>query len=1105
MRSAQVSAHAVRGWLMTRSTLSLRAKLTLAVLLLSLGCIWILTYLVTDRLQDEFAAVLANQQLASATYAASEIEQRVHDRFAKLAAAAAKITPQLLANPRKLHALLVENAELQNLFGIAVMVVSRDGDVIARYPDDLAQAGKSIKDLEYFVDAMTTGRPSIGKARIGKVTNKPGVAFAVPIRSASGEIIGVLAGFSSLSDPTLFGQIQRENVGKAGYMAVGDARFRLVVAISDPTRTVLQPFPKPGVNVILDRAVAGYTGSGITMNSLGRETLSSSAQIGGTPWFVQAVLPTEVAFAPSRAIAGRAYLIAQGASLVIGLMVWLLVLRLFKPLASATTLIRRMADGQERLRLLPIAKRDEVGDLLNACNIFYMQRLEADVERRRLNRALRLLSDGSVAVVRAKDERDLMDATCRLVVESGGYLMAWIGSPEQDADKSVRVLARSGREAAYLDRVRVSWDGDREIGRGPTGTAIRTGTTQVNQNSLSSPLMEPWRESMIRAGFKASVALALKTSTQQFGALTIYSAEAEAFTANEVRLLDELASNVAFGIQALRARRELDHYQQHLETLVAERTAETEALNIELAARAREAESATQAKTIFLANMSHEIRTPLHVIIGLGHLLRRDAEAPVQRQRLEELCASSDHLLAIINDILDLSKVESNEMIVDHTDFRLDTLVQDVVRMIAGQARDKGLDLVVDVAPELRRLELNGDPLRLGQVLINLCSNAVKFTDSGTVRLQIVVKAESATGVTLHFRVEDSGIGIAVADQARLFQPFTQIDGSSTRERGGTGLGLAISQRMVALMGGMIKLESRLGSGSMFSFDLVLPRAERAVPEAAIAPNGTWPTGARILLAEDLPLSQEIIFEMLEDLDCVVDLAANGVEAVACAQEYDYDLIFLDMQMPNMDGLSAARAIRAMPRHADTPLIALTANAFARDRRACLEAGMNGHIGKPVTPATLAAALGQWIGNRSALDRAEVVGADELDRTLNSIPRVATGARWRRSPERLADYRRQLDSFATTYRDSMATLRHHLVAGDHRAAQCVAHDLKGIAGLMGLDLIASLAHRIEEGLRAGADESTIMPVVKQCADELTRLSAAVLTPPVTPTESLEGL
>jgi signal transduction histidine kinase/CheY-like chemotaxis protein/HPt (histidine-containing phosphotransfer) domain-containing protein len=1090
---------------MTRPALSLRTKLTLVVLLLSLGCIWLLTYLITARLQDDFAAVLAKQQLASVNYAAAEIEQRVHDRFDKLEAAAAKITPLLMADQRKLQALLSESVDLQSLFGIAIMVISRDGDPILRHPADLAQPSDSLRDLEYFQDVMTTGKPSIGKPRIGKVTKKPGVAFAVPIRGTAGEIVGVLAGFSSLSDPSLFGQIQRENVGEAGWMAVSDDRFRLIVAISDPKRTVLQPFPKPGVNLMLDRFAAGYAGSGVSINSQGREVLTSARHVPGTPWFVQAVLPTEVAFAPTRAMSDRAYAIALGGSLVISLMVWLFVWQLFNPLEATTKLIRRMADGQEPVRLLPIVKHDEVGDLQIACNIFYQHRLMAATEQRRLNRALRLLSDCSVAVVRAKDERELMDAICRLIVESGGYLMAWIGLPEQDDDKSVRVVARSGQEAGYLDGIRISWDGAQEIGRGPTGTAVRTGITQVNQNSQSSPLMEPWRERMLKVGYKSSVALALKTPTHLIGALTIYSAKAEAFTTNEVSLLDELATNVAFGIQALRARSELDHYWEHLETLVAERTAEIAALNIELAARAGEAESATQAKSIFLANMSHEIRTPLHVIIGLGHLLLRDVESPAQRQRLDDLCASSDHLLAIINDILDLSKIEANELVVDHTDFRLDTLVRDVVRMIAGQAQDKGLTLAVDVAPELRRLELNGDPLRLEQVLINLCNNAVKFTDSGTVRLQVVFKAESAAGVALHFRVEDTGVGIAAADQAKLFKPFTQVDSSSTRKRGGTGLGLAIAQRMVVLMGSTIGLDSRLGSGSIFSFDLVLPRAEGAVPEAVVASNGTKPVGARVLLAEDLPLSQEILFEMLEDLDCVVDLAADGEEAVACAQEYRYDLIFLDMQMPNMDGLSAARAIRAMPKHADTPIIALTANVFARDRRACMDAGMNGHIGKPVTSATLAAALGQWIGNWSVPDRKVVAEEDELGRALDRIPGLAIGSLWRRSPERLANFRRQLDSFATTYRDSMTTLRRHLVADELSAAQCVAHDLKGIAGLMGLDLIASLAHRIEEGLRAGADESVIIPVVDQCADELTRLGAAILALPIALTESWGGL
>ncbi len=1081
---------------MTLPSLSLKIRLTLVVLLLSLGSIWLSTYLITAHLQDDFAKVLADQQLSSVGYAAAEIEQRVRDRFEILEATAEKITAPLLAEPGKLRVFLAERAELQRLFGIAVMVISREGEPIARHPHDLVQAGNSPKDFEYFQDAIATGKPSIGKPRVGKVTNKPGVAFAVPIHGAAGQIVGVLAGFSSLADPTLFGQIQRETVGEPGWIAVADRRFRLVVAISDPKRTVLQPFPEPGVNQMLDKFASGYAGSGISVNSQGREVLNSAQHIPGTSWFVQTVLPTEVAFRPSRAMASSAYAIALTGSLLISLVVWLYIRRGFKPLLETTTLIRRMADGQEPLRVLPIGHRDEVGELLTAFNILYEQRLEADAEQRRLNRALRLLGDCNMVVVRATEEGELMHAVCRLIVESGGYRMAWVGAAEQDAVKSVRLVACSGDAGGYLDGIRISWDGALEIGRGPTGTAIRTGITQVNQNSLNSPQMEPWRPAMLKVGYQSSVALPLKTLTEMLGALTIYSAEPEAFTASEVLLLEELASNVAFGIQALRARGELDHYQQHLETLVAERTAETAALNTELAARAGEAESATQAKSVFLAHMSHEIRTPLHVIIGLGHLLRRDIDNPTQRQRLDDLCASSDHLLAIINNILDLSKIDSHEMVVDRSDFRLDALVSDVVRMVEAQALEKGLTLAVDIAPELNGAELNGDPLRLGQVLINLCSNAVKFTDQGTVRLSITAMAEGAAGVTLRFRVEDSGIGIAAADQAKLFQPFTQVDSSSTRKRGGTGLGLAISQRMVALMGGIIQIDSHLGTGSTFSFDLVLPRATNSVPEATVAASGAKLVGARILLAEDIPLSQEILLEMLEDLGCVVDVAADGIEAVASVRAYSYDLVLLDMQMPNMDGLTAARAIRAIPGHRDTPIIALTANAFAKDRRACLDAGMNGHIGKPVTPATLATVLAQWIPSLTIPGNGTPAYESDLSHALDKIPGLTVGASWRRSPERLAHYCGQLNVFAKMYGNSMTALRAHLQAGDHGAAQAVAHDLKGIAGLMGLDRIASLAHRIEQGLRTGADESAIGQLAGRCADELTSLAAALLTLPV---------
>jgi CheY-like chemotaxis protein/anti-sigma regulatory factor (Ser/Thr protein kinase) len=293
-------------------------------------------------------------------------------------------------------------------------------------------------------------------------------------------------------------------------------------------------------------------------------------------------------------------------------------------------------------------------------------------------------------------------------------------------------------------------------------------------------------------------------------------------------------------------------------------------------------------------------------------------------------------------------------------------------------------------------MRLHGDPLRLAQVLINLCGNAVKFTDRGGVRLVLTCPAESADRVTLRCAVEDTGCGIATADQARLFQPFAQGDVSTTRGHGGIGLGLAISQRLVALMGGTIAIDSQVGKGSTFSFKVVVPRG-RAAP--APAPLATDFRGRHVLFAEDHPMAQEMLLEMLEDIGCEADLACDGAEAVECARARTYDLILMDMQMPRMDGLAATRAIRALPGHRDTPIIALTANAFGEDRQRCLDAGMNGHLGKPVTPATLVATLGRWLPDLNVPDGEISFCDSELSRALMLIEGLEVPSHARRSPE----------------------------------------------------------------------------------------------------------
>ena len=512
------------------------------------------------------------------------------------------------------------------------------------------------------------------------------------------------------------------------------------------------------------------------------------------------------------------------------------------------------------------------------------------------------------------------------------------------------------------------------------------------------------------------------------------------------------------------------------------------------AAALAEAERLAGIKNAFLANMSHEMRTPLNVIIGLGHLLRRDITDGNQQQRLVQLCATSDHLLATINDILDLSKIEADRLPLNISHFRIDAVVERVVRMMEGVAQEKGLALKTDVAPTVRRVPLMGDPLRLAQILINLCSNAVKFTEQGGVRLIVVYTGEDAQGVGVHFAVEDSGIGIEPTEQARLFEPFTQADDSLSRAQGGTGLGLAISQRLVALMGGTLRVDSQPGSGSTFSFELKLPHGIASEAEASTAP-AAWPTtdfcGRQGLFAEDHPQSQEILFEMLEDLGCEVDVASNGAEAVECAQRRRYDMILMDMQMPKMDGLAATRAIRALPGFRDTPIVALTANAFAEDRERCLAAGMNDHLAKPVTPSSLAATLGQWLPDMVA-PKEETTSCDTpLRRALAGIQGLQVGPVWQHSPERAVEYCAQLKRFVQAHGQDMELIRTHLANGDRDAAHVVAHNLKGIAGLLGAQQISTLVSEIVLELRAEADVAVILQQVALCEAELSRLAREV--------------
>ncbi|MBK6998905.1 MAG: response regulator [Rhodoferax sp.] len=1033
---------------------SLKTKVTLSTLIIFVLGIWTLALYVSMMLREDMELLLGDQQFAAVSLLAAQVNDELEMRIRELEKAAHEFGSMAQGETAILQSGLERNPVLQMLFNGGAYIVGPDGVAIASIPHSAGRVGMNFMEQDHVAAALKEGVSRIGKPRIGKALKKPVFGIATPIHDARGKVVAALIGVIDLSKPNFTDRITHNSYGKTGGYLINSPKDRLTITATDKRR-IMQPLPAPGVNPAVDRFIQGFEGTLVFPGAMGVEHMGSSKRIPVSGWDMTATLPVEEAFAPIRNMQTRMLWATAIFTLFAGWLSWWITAgmlrRQFKPMVATSKMLKTLPQVSQTPQLLPVTTQDEIGDLIGGFNglLQTLARREESLKESETNLAITLhsIGDGVIAT----------DAAGRItrMNPTAERLTAW---PLADA---------LGKPMAEVFRI----------------VSAQTRLPSVNPVQL-----------VMERG--AVIGLANHTVLQARDGHEYQIADSAAPIRNAADQIIGVVLVFSDVTQKYKTEVELEQHRHHLETLVASRTTE-------LAEAKKAAEAANTTKSAFLANMSHEIRTPLNAIIGLTNLLRRTLHTPQETERLAKIDTAGKHLLSLINDILDISKIEAGKLTLEASNFNLASTLDGVHSLITDAAKAKGLAIKMvvheGVPPWLR-----GDSTRLRQALLNYVNNAVKFTEHGHVVLSAQLVEEHGDDLLLRFEVQDTGIGIAPEKLAELFLAFEQADVSTTRKYGGSGLGLTITKRLAQLMGGDAGVLSKEGQGSRFWFTARLQRGHGVLPttdqQGVTEDDESWLRkhhgDMRVLLAEDDLVNQEVALELLHCAGLDADVANDGREALEMVRAKPYDLILMDMQMPRMDGLDATRAIRLLAQGAKIPILAMTANAFTENRQACLEAGMNDFIVKPVETHIFYAMLRKWLANTNTdstptqASKAPAPATPDptaLQQRLLRIPGLDVERGVAKMRGDVSRYAHLLNTFAAGHAGEVAQLYKAIETQDMAVLKEVAHSLKGSAGNVAATRLADAGAALDLALHQGTETQKILALSAELVAELSTL------------------